>query len=74
LARFLREVKFFSEWQGLVNERNGACEMKRVNKRLPDKQSVVMCMERSGMHTTTPLKKNEKNETEQCKKRDRPID
>jgi len=25
-----------------------------------------------GMNTTTPLKKNEKNGTEQCKKRDRP--
>ena len=31
-------------------------------------------MERSGMNTTTPLKKNKKNETEQSKNREKPED
>jgi hypothetical protein len=49
-----------AEWSG---EKKGDC----LNK-----LCVVVWMERSGMNTITPLKKNEKNETEQCKNRDRP--
>jgi len=38
-----------------------------------NKICVVVCIPLRSIHTTTPLKKNEKNYTERCKNRDSQI-